>query len=270
MPAPKKKPGAAGNQDPPEDDDEEAPDFTERQLEIINNTITSAVSQHVKRHMKPLTDQLAELPTIRETLEQLANGQKAAPAPAAKKKDGKEGEAVAEPSVTEHPEMIEMRKKVDALTKERQTERLKSRDEARDRRIIESATTAGVDKNRLRGATALLRDQVKYDREGNPIMTVKRGGVEEDVDIETGAAEFFKTDEGKAYLAPTAPARGGTQQRTSAASVAARAGGQGGQASSNAPVRGRAEQNVERKVNAMKQLGDGVAALLGDGGAIDL
>lgn len=272
MPTPAKK-----KTDPPENEQEnEAPDFTEAQLQIINDTITAAVSQHVKRHMKPLTDQLAGLTTIQEQLEVLtANAAKQTPAKGAKEKEpGAKSE--------ENPEVSELRARLDELaksnaklTKERADERIRMRDSDRDRKLTEQATAAGVDKNRLRGVTALLRDQVKYDRDGNPYMTVKRGGVDEDVDLEVGTAEFFKTDEGKSYLAPTQQGAGGARQaatggRTNAASVAGGAARGAGGGGSNAPVRGADQQKADRKQAALKQLGEGVEALLGGGGSLEI
>lgn len=259
-------------QDPPDDDDDEGVEFTPKQLEILNNTVTAAVNAHVKRHVKPLQDQLSVLPTIQETLEKLAasggvgagaadpaNGGKAAPT----------GQQGAPAKIEDHPQFIAQQRRLAAIEQEREQERVAARHAKRDATLIEIATKAGVDKNRVRGAVALLKEQVKYDKEGNASMSVKRHGIDEEVTIEEGATAFFNSDEGKAYIAPSQPVpRGGTgagRGATSAAGVTNR--GQSGQG--NAPARGQGAAKEERKQKAAENFVGAVSELF-SGGNIDV
>jgi len=246
-------------QDPPDDGgDDDAVEFTPKQLEMISNTVNAAVTAHVKRHMKPLQDQLSALPSIQETLEKLAGGaDKGAQDPAG----GGKGAPAAPAKIEEHPQFIAQQRRLAPIEQEREQERTQAHHARRDAALVEIATKAGVDKNRLRGAVALLRDQVKFDKEGNPLMSVKRHGIDEDVTIEEGAGEFFKTDEGKAYLAPTQAApRGGSGggRGTSAAGVVNRA-------PNNAPARGATEAKTERKQAAAEAFVGAVGELFAGG-----
>jgi len=254
-------------QPPPSDDDDDDVDFSPKQLEVINNTVSAAVSAMVGRKLKPLQDQLGELGSMRESIETLTKtlgGQGG-------QQQGQPGGAggqqqSAAPKLEDHPEFIAMKKRDEAREAERKQERANARNAKRDQKLTEIATAAGVDKNRVRGVVALLRDQVKFDKDDNPIMSVKRNGYDEDVDLEAGAGEFFKSDEGKAYLAPQQPVRGGQQQRgTNAASVVRGQSGAGAAAGTNAPIRGKDEAKVERKQQAVATLADAVGQLLGGG-----
>ena len=249
---------------PPDDtDDDDAEPFTARQLETMTNTINAAVSSQINRKIKPITDQLGVLPSIQETLEKLAAGTGAGGGTGQQPAAGQQQPAA--PKIEEHPEFIAQRKRLDAIAAERETERSRARAADRDARLTAIASTAGVDKNRLRGAVALLREGVVFDKDGNPTMKAKRNGYEEDVDLETGAKEFFGTDEGKAYLAPTSPApRGGSgsSARTSAAGVVR---GQGGAGQSNAAAKGQSDAKVERKAAAADALMGAVGELIGGG-----
>lgn len=254
-------PPANPPQPDPDDDDgsDEGAEFSPKQLELINNTITAAVSSHVKRQMKPLQEQIAGIPsTIQQTLEQLATGGSNAGAGADDKNKGAAGGTAAK----DDPEKVAMKKRLDAIEAEREQERANARHARRDQSLVEIATKAGVDKNRLRGAVALLREQVKFDSDGNPLMTVKRHGLDEDVTIEDGATEFFKTDEGKSYLAPTQPVqRGGSGSQRGATNAAGVARG----ASSNAGAKNAGTQKQERQQKAAEDFVGAVGELFGGG-----
>lgn len=263
MPAPKKP--ANPNPNPPEDDDggDDVEAFTPRQLEMINNTVTAAVTAHVKRGLKPIQDQLAPLLTMPEQLtaitERLAGN--AAPAAGAGGQQPAAGAGAGAQPAKDDPEKIALKKRLDAIEQEREQERVQARNTKRDATLAELATKAGVDKNRLRGVVALLRDGVQFDKEGNPYMTVERHGLPEQVTLEVGAGEFFKSDEGKAYIAPASPnPRGGTGggRGTTAASVTRR--------TSNAPAKGGSEAKQERQQAATQQLTDAIGELFSGGG----
>ena len=79
--------------------------------------------------------------------------------------------------------------------------------------------------DRMRGAIAVLRESTRYDEKtGEWSYRTKRDGVDEDLDLEGGVADFIESDEGKSYLAPAQQQqqpRGGSGHRP--------VGGNGGQ-----------------------------------------
>lgn len=266
-----KKPGEGTNEETPDDDDDDA-QFTPAQLRVMNNTVSSAVSAQLGRKLKPIQDQLGEVSSMRETIEGIAarlGGQQ--PAAGAQGVAGAGEGGGVRPKPQDDPEVLAMRKRIENMEKATLEKETAARNRDRDSRLTAAATSANVDKNRTRGAVALLRDQVKFDKDGNAYMTVQRNGLDEDVDLETGAAEFFKTDEGKAYLAPQQPVRGGSGSggggngRTTSASVINR--GQGG--GQNAPVQQRNTAKVAAKQEAVNNLAGAVEELIG-GGNINL
>lgn len=269
------------NQQPTDDDDDDEVEFTPRQLEVINNQVNATVTAIVTRKLKPFQDQLSVLPTIQETLEKLASGGGAAGGQ--QQGQGSGGQQQQQPGgaglkLEEHPEFVALKKRDQQREAERQREREEARNSKRDARLTEIATAAGVDKHRVRGVVALLRDQVKFDKDNNPFMTVKRNGLDEEVDLDAGATDFFTSDEGKAYLAPTQQQqqqRGGNQQRgqqqqqqrggTNAAGVV-RGAGQG----NNNPMATQQQQRTEKVQAARTNLRENVQALFGDGANIEI
>lgn len=108
------------------------------------------------------------------------------------------------------PEVAKMRKQLDKLTQEREQERTQARNTTRDASLRELLTAAGVDKNRLRGAVAVLRESTKFDDKTNEWTFVRRGeGGDEELDLDTGVKDWAGTDEGKSYLAPAQAGAGG-------------------------------------------------------------
>jgi hypothetical protein len=254
--------------DPPDDDDDDEP-FTPKQLAAMNNTITAAVTSHVKRQLKPVQDQLGVLPTIQETLEKLAAGGGVANQPnagAAGAAGAGAGGAANPPAPKgEDPEIVAMRKRVNAIEEERKAEVARARNERRDASLTTIVTTSGVDKNRVRGVVALLREQTMFDKDGNPIMRVNRNGLDEEVPLDEGARDFFNTDEGKSYLAPQNPApRGGSGARTTNAASVVRGTG-GANSGNNAPQRGAKGDKAAAKADATQALAEAVGELMGGG-----
>lgn len=261
MPVKPKQQPAPDPEDENEDGDEV--EFTPKQLEVMNKTINAAVSTHLKRAMKPFEAMPTTLTSITERLEQMAGG---GAQPGAGGQQPPTGQQPAPKKDEPDPEKIAMRKRLDAIEAEREKERVATRHAKRDSTLTELATKAGVDKNRLRGVTALMREAVQFDDDGNPFMVVKRHGVDEQVSIEDGAADFFKSDEGKSYLAPSTPTpRGGsgTRQQTNAAGVA-RAGGGG----SNAPAKGKDAAKQERIAQANQNLAEALSEISGGGNIV--
>lgn len=251
--------------DPPDDDEvtDDEVEFTPAQLRVMNNTISAAVSAQLGRKLKPVQDQLGELSTMRESIDTLAKTLGGGGAGAGAGAAGAGGAAVVAPK--DDPEIKAMRARVEAMETAAKEKEIAARNRDRDSRLTSIATSVGVDKNRIRGAVSLLKDQVSFDKEGNAIMKVQRGGFDEDVDIETGASEFFKTDEGKSYLAPQQALRGGSGQRTSTTTVVNR--GAGG--ANNNPSRGAQQEKAGKKAEAANALADAVGELIG-GGNINL
>lgn len=254
--APKKRPG--------EEETEDDGLFTEAQLAQINDLITSksnaTVSALLQRKLdgavkSQLEGPLAEFRTLLEGFKPAA--------PSGGGDSGKKPEGDGGKSNDPHPDVVAMKRRVEVMEAERKQERTNARAAKRDATLTQIATAAGVDKMRVRGVVKLLGADVAFDDKTDEMkMKIARNGFDEDVDVETGAAEFFKTDEGKAYLAPTQPVRPGGQQRTTAASVVARPGGA---AISNAPDRGAKAAKNEKITEAHSALADAIGELVGGG-----
>ena len=260
--------GGGGNDDDYDDD------IYPRILDVINNTVSAAVTSHVSRKLKPLEQKLGALDGIGDKLDQiLAGGKPAGGGAGDGKPAGGDGGGAAGGKAAPDPEKVALQKRLDAIEAERKQDRINARNAKRDARLTELVTAAGVDKLRVRGAVAILRDQVKIDEHsGDLSMTVQRKGYTEDVDLDDGVAEFFATDEGKAYLAPQGRQGGGggggnaNTGKTSARTVV-RAGGGGGSGSgtSNAGMKGADQAKAERKAQALEGLQGAVAELMGGG-----
>lgn len=260
------KPGT-GTPTDDDDDDEVSPKL----LDVINNTVTAAVTAQIGRKLKPINDQITQLgATITEQLEAM-QASRGGGAPVVKKQGDPDPGAGA--GAQPDPDKIAMKKRLDAIEEERKQERNDARNARRDARLTELAVTAGVEKNRVRGAVAVLREQTFFDKEGNAMMKIARTGYDEDADLDTGSAEWFKSDEGKSYLAPQGATqqRGTTQQRGSTAATVVQRGGGGAAAagSSNRQTTDAKAAKTERKEKALADLAEGIGALIG-GGSIDI
>lgn len=78
--------------------------------------------------------------------------------------------------------------------------------------LTEALSQAGVDKNRIRAAVALLYNEdrrVKRDDEGNIVFLVPKAGYTDEVKLEDGIPDWLKTEEGKAFLPATGAAGSG-------------------------------------------------------------
>lgn len=239
-------------------DDE--PHFTPQQQSYINKLVTdsvnAAVTANLGRKLGPAIKESlgSELGDIRETLAKMAGGagQQQQPQPGQQGGENKPD-----------PKVQALERQLAEMRSEREADQRRMRESARDTRIRELALAAKVDPNRMRGVVALLKDQVKFADDGRPVITVQRNGYAEDLDLDQGVGEFFKTDEGKAYLAPTLP-----QQRGPSAPPAQRQPGgaaSGASAPRNAPQRTKEQAKDDRKQQAMQTLQNSIGQLLGGG-----
>ncbi len=251
----------------PDDDEDDTGDgsFSEAQLAQLNDLITSkanaTVSALLQRKLdgavkSQLEGPLAEFRTLLEGFR---------PGGAPTGGEGKKPEGGGD-----HPEIAQLKardaereKRLKAMEDERVAERRRSLNSDRDNKLRDIATTAGVDKNRVRGVVALLGSSVNVDEKtGAMTVKVQREGYEDEQTVDAYAADFFKSDEGKAYLAPTQPARPGGPQRTTAAGVVARPAGGG---MSNAPDRGAKAAKSEKIAEAHEALTNAIGELVGGG-----
>lgn len=191
----------------------------------IVRLVNGAVGTHIQRRLPSLLDSALAKPLgeIRAMLEQ--GGQRREEQPddeeerprprrargAAREEQPDERPARGTARETD-PEVVKMRKQLDKLTQEREQERQQTRNTARDASLRELLTAAGVDKNRMRGAIAVLRESTKYDDKANEWTFVRRGeGGDEELDLDTGVKDWASTDEGKSYLAPAQAGAGGAR-----------------------------------------------------------
>lgn len=279
-----KQKGKQGNPPPDDDDDEDGGGGTlsDSMRTEITNLVNAAVSGQLSRKL-PNAITAAVEGAIAPLRESLANGgarrrsddddedagdddDEDAPPQRGKNKGKNAGAARAK-----DPEFDRMQKRLNQLETERKQEREQARNRERDTLLREQLEAAGVDKNRIRGAVAVLRDSMKYDdKTGEWSYKAKRDGFDEDVDIAAGVGEWASTDEGKSYLAP--PNSGGQPRGGSGMRPNGGAGGTGAGAPRLANG-GRPAQDPKAAKQAAKQ--DAMKALAGavnelGGGTVNL
>lgn len=226
----KKKPangnnGNNGGQDDPDDDDD-AGGLTDGMRTEITNLVNAAVSGQLSRKLpnaitgaleaglKPLQDQIASLGGSRRGSDDDDPNDDDDDQQQQRGKKGKQGQ---QPR-SKDPEVVAMQKRMAQIEAERKQERETARNRERDTLLREQLEAAGVDKNRIRGAVAVLRDSMKYDdKAGEWTYSAKREGFEDVLDVSAGVGEWAATDEGKSYLAP--PSNGQGQQQRSGSGV---------------------------------------------------
>jgi hypothetical protein len=240
--------------------------FTPQQNEHLSRIVNSAVTSILGRKLGPAIKESlgSELGDIRETLTKMAGGQQQQQQPgSAGGAGGGTGGAGAQPD----PKVRDLERQLAEMRAERENDQRRVRESSRDVRLRELAVAAKVDPNRVRGVVALLKDQVKFADDGRPVMTLQRNGYTEDVELDHGVGEFFKSDEGKAYLAPTNGGRPAMAPSTSGRQGGAAA--PGGAGPRNAPAMSREQAKEARKQAAFEKLKQGVEQLVG-GGNIDI
>lgn len=276
----KKKTGQQQNQNNDGDDPDDGDgggELTDGMRTEITNLVNAAVSGQLSRKLpNAITSAIeAGLAPIREQLTQGGNrngdrgnsddpdDDDGDPQPRNKGK-GKGGGGAA----GKDPEVVAMRKRMEAMEAERKQEKETARNRERDTLLREQLEAAGVDKNRVRGAIAVLRDSMKYDdKAGEWTYSAKRDGYDEPLDVSTGVSEWAGTDEGKSYLAP--PSNAGQQQQRGGSGV--RPTGANGQARVQNGGRAAADPKaakVAAKQEAVSNLTKAIDSL--GGGAIPL
>lgn len=222
MAKPKNKPGQnnGNNGQNNEDDDDDTGggggELTDGMRTEINGLVHAAINAQFSRKLPAAISSAMEtaMAPIREQLEGLGSRR-------SRNDDngGDEGDDDDQPrnkgkgkqqAAAKDPEVVAMRKRMEAMEAERKQEKETARNRERDTILREQLEAAGVDKNRIRGAIAVLRDSMKYDEKaGEWIYNAKRDGYEDPIDVSAGVGEWAATDEGKSYLAPPSNANGG-------------------------------------------------------------
>ncbi len=284
---PKPGSGTTGRQQQQDDDDEfelEDADLTKitgSLTDVVNAAVTAqlgrklgpALSAALPAALKPLQDQLALLVPGQQqqpgTGGTPAGGQQPG---AGGQQPGTGGAPAGGGQVS--PEMAAMQRELAELKardKQRDTEikaaTQREREGKRDTTLAEQLGKVGVDKNRVRGATAVLRDQMvwKDDADGGKggwVYRAKRDGYDEDLDVAKGVGEWANTDEGKSYIAaqPNRPGGAGSGARPGQPRI--------GGANGSTPAAG-SNPKLERQRQAEANLGPLVAEMLG-GGSISI
>lgn len=188
----------------------------------IVQIVNGAVGTHIQRRLPSMLDAALAKPLgdIRALLEQGGqrreeqgeDDQEERPRQRRARGQAREDQQEERPAraATVDPELVKLRKQMDKMTQEREQERTQARNTTRDASLRELLTAAGVDKNRLRGAVAVLRESTKFDDKTNEWTFVRKGDAgDEELDLDTGVKDWAGTDEGKSYLAPVQAGAGG-------------------------------------------------------------
>lgn len=291
----KRKPKAGSGGSSRQQDDEDEFELDDAELTKITGMVTDAANAAVTAQigrklgpalaaalpaaLKPIQDQLAQLIPAGGGQQQQP-GAGGAPAggqqPGAGGQQQQPGTGAPAGGGQVSPEMAAMQRELAELKAQaakRDTDlkaaAQREREGKRDAMLADHLGKVGVDKNRVRGATAVLRDQMVWEDgadngKGGWVYRAQRDGYHEDLDVAKGVAEWSGTDEGKSYIAPQ-QGRGGGPNFGGAGS-GARPGQ--GQRIGGAPPAG-ANPKQERVRQAEAALGPLVADMLG-GGSISI
>jgi hypothetical protein len=258
-----KNPPAGGA--PSGDDDDDDGDISPKHRELIISTVNAAVSTHLGRKLtgaiaeaigpalEPITAQLAELGKLKGGQQQGAAGGGAAA--------GAGGGGTTDPAVAAmQSELTKLQAQLKARDDEAAKSKIATAAAQRDGKLTELLTAGGVDKLRLRGAAAVVRDSLVQDKDGSWKYRAQRDGYHEDLEVGAGIKEFLETDEGKAYLPATAGANGGSGARPKGNQAGAR------QVNAKDPKAAKAERQGKALDTLMSMVqqstdGDGVVQL---------
>lgn len=271
--------------DPPDDG------FNDDQREEITRLVNAAVGSHMQRRMPAMLDQalrgpLGEIRTLIEgsgggrgrqrdpepddadpddpqTERQPARRGRARDAAPARERDDRDRDE--RPARGADPEVVAMKKQLAKLEAERKAERESARSATRDASLRELLTSAGVDKNRIRGAIAVLRESTKFDDKTSEWAFIRKSdGIDEELDLDTGVREWAATDEGKSYLAPpTAGGPGGGPRAPQLRSGSGTRPGGSPARGGAAPVADPKQAKVQAKQQAMQTLTSAIGELAG-------
>ena len=217
---PGKKAGTgAGTTDDDEDDDtddgDETPMTRAETLRLVNSAVSGQLARKLPKAIEdgisPITAQLTELGEKLTAAPVKGKGKKA------KRTDDDEDD---EREREDDPRIAEMGKQIATLTGKLKEQETAAQTAERERR---EATVAGklkdgltklkVDPLRIKGALAVVRENVKVDEKtGVATWLAKRDGYAEDIETEAGLKEWAGTDEGKSYQGATG-SPGGTGSR---------------------------------------------------------
>ena len=220
---------------------------------MVNATVSSQLGRKLDTAIKSALD--GAMAPIAEQLQALTQG-----GGKGKRKESDEEET--KTKAGPDPEVVAMKKRLAAMEDERKQERAQADARERDGMLREALGKIGVDSNRMRGAVAVLRDNVKKDENGEWVYKAQRDGYVEDLDLAKGAAEWGATDEGKSYRAPVNGKRDGARERPAAGQVNV-IGQRQGNGDAKAKQAQQQEAKVERKEEAMDKLAGAVSSLIG-------
>lgn len=278
--AAKKKPGQQNNQQVVDDDDDDTGgELTDGMRTEITNLVNAAVSGQLSRKLPNAITSALEtgLAPLREQMENIARGTSRNSGGDDDDDDDDQQQQQRgknkgkQRAAAKDPETEGMKKRLAQLEEERKQEREQARNRERDTMLREQLEAAGVDKNRIRGAVAVLRDNMKYDdKAGEWVYKAKRdGGYEDDLDVNTGVSEWAATDEGKSYLAPPSNTGGGQQRGGSGVGRTVGAGATGAGAgrvqNGGRPAADPKAAKAQAKQEALKNLTTAIDSLGGGG-----
>lgn len=217
-------------------------------LDAANKAVASQLKRKldsaIAKALEPLQTQIAELAESRKTETLPEKGEDGASAEVKKLQS----------------ELEAMRKQVATEKEARETERKQREEGEAKAQIRDLLDKAGVDKRRLRGALAVVRDQISRAEDGSLTYRAERKGYTEDLPLADGITEWVGTDEGKSYLAPVDTKGSGT-----------RAPANGGRLPPSPPPKpGTPEAKAQRKAEAARQLVDATRGMLAGGGGVEL
>lgn len=242
------------------EDDEEPPLSREAVSELVNEAVNKAVGAQLGRKLETVIGKAVENALAarggksNEPADPEAEPEKPKP-PAA-------GVAAQPKSLREDPEYLKLKGEVDKMREERVKERQMLRERERDSTIREQLEAAGVEKNRLRGAIAVVREGLTYDEKAQTwVGKINRDGIEDEADIAGVVGHWTATDEGKSYVAPPANQR---QQQRVGSGVRPQPAGVG-VTRPTAAVDPKAAK-VQRQQQAVDDLAGAVAVMVSGGG----
>ncbi len=230
-----RKPGRQPSDDDDTDDEDEDEDSKPMTRGETLRLVNSAVSAQLTRKL-PAAIEAGVAPVIQQMTEigdKITAGAQRDPKPGkgkGKRKRDDETEDDDDSGGEESPQVAALSKTVQSLTA-----KLKEQEQAAARAAMaqreatltgslrDSLGKAKVDPLRLKGALAVVRENlvrdkdgnIKYDDEGKAKWKAKRDGYDEELDIDAGIAEWAGTDEGKSYQAASG-SPGGAGARTPA------------------------------------------------------
>lgn len=274
MPKPKNKPGQNNNgqQDPNGDDEDDGGELTDGQRTEITNLVNAAVNGLISRKLPTMITSAmdAALTPMREQLDSIGSRRGRQDDDEGGDDDdngdqrGKRGGKQQQQPRGKDPEVVAMQKRMAQMEAERKQERETARNRERDTILREQLEAAGVDKNRIRGAIAVLRESMKYDEKaGEWSYTAKRDYGDEDVDVAAGVADWASTDEGKSYLAPPSGAQQQQQRAGSGHRPAAPGGGAPRLQNGGRPAPDPKAAKAQAKVAAVQTLSSAIDSLGG-------